>query len=482
MSDTMPTIKVPTLLIHPTADTEIRRREAQAIYESSGASRQDVDRDSWGSALPRGLPPRGPEPRRRVVGKEVSVSGTNQTGPARLDALLAGPGLVVAPGVFDGFSARAVELSGYSAAYVTGAGGSLSNFGLPDLGLITQSDMVDQIFRLGEATTLPLIVDGDTGFGSVANVVRTVRRYERAGAAAIQLEDQVFPKRCGHLDGKEVLDAEQFAARIAAACDARVDDRFKIIARTDAIQPLGLDAALDRANRYAAAGADLVFVEAPKDLQHVERIASEVTAPKMINMISASVTPMLTFEQLERYGFALAIYPMVTMASAMDGIMRAFRPCVRTKTTDPAHTSRHPSSCSSSSISPDGETSPSAMSSRTLLAKLWDDHVVAAIDDDTDLIYIDLHLIHKVSSPQAFAGLAQSDRPVRRPDRTFGIMDHVVPTGSRNEGIPNPVVRRQLARLAENCSDHRIQLYDLDSPFQGIAHGSRRSKAWSGPA
>ena len=253
------------------------------------------------------------------------MSGMHQSGPARLDALLSGPGLVVAPGVFDGFSARAVELSGYSAAYVTGAGSSLSNFGLPDVGLITQSDMVDHIFRLGEATTLPLIVDGDTGFGSVANVVRTVRRYERAGAAAIQLEDQVFPKLCGHLAGKEVLKTDQFAARIAAACDARVDNRFKIIARTDAIQTHGLDEALDRANRYAAAGADLVFVEAPVDLQHVERIASEVAAPKMINMISASVTPMLTFAQLEQYGFTLAIYPMVTMASAMNGMMNALR-------------------------------------------------------------------------------------------------------------------------------------------------------------
>jgi 2-methylisocitrate lyase-like PEP mutase family enzyme len=253
------------------------------------------------------------------------VSGTHSNAPARLDALLAGPGLIVAPGVFDGFSARAVELTGYPAAYVTGAGSSLSNFGLPDLGLITQSDMVDQIFRLGEATTLPLIVDGDTGFGNVANVVRTVRRYERAGAAAIQLEDQVFPKRCGHLDGKEVIDADQFAARIAAACDARVDDRFKIIARTDAIQPHGLDAALDRANQYAAAGADLVFVEAPIDLHQVERIAREVAAPKMINMISASVTPTVSFAQLERYGFKLAIYPIVTAVSAMDAMVRALQ-------------------------------------------------------------------------------------------------------------------------------------------------------------
>ncbi len=253
------------------------------------------------------------------------MSESHLSGPERLDALLAAPGLVVAPGVFDGFSARAVELTGYAAAYVTGAGSSLSNFGIPDLGLITQTDMVDQISRLREATTLPLIVDGDTGFGSVANVVRTVRRYERAGAAAIQLEDQVFPKRCGHLDGKEVIEADQFSARIAAACDARVDDRFKIIARTDAIQPHGLDAALDRANRYAAAGADLVFVEAPEDLRQIERIAREVTVPKMINMISASVTPSMTFAQLEQYGFKLAIYPILTAVSAMDAMMRSLR-------------------------------------------------------------------------------------------------------------------------------------------------------------
>jgi len=246
-----------------------------------------------------------------------------RSGPEALDRLLTEQPLVVAPGIFDGFSARAVEMSGYSAAYVTGAGASLSNFGLPDLGLITQTDMVDQIFRLAEATTLPLIVDGDTGFGGAANVVRTVKRYERAGAAAIQLEDQVFPKRCGHLDGKAVIDQKEFADHIDAACDARADHRFKIIARTDAIQPEGLDAAIERANAYVAAGADLVFIEAPETLDHIERIAREVTAPRMINMISHSVTPTLSADQLVHYGFKLAIYPMVTMASAMDGMLRA---------------------------------------------------------------------------------------------------------------------------------------------------------------
>ena len=216
-------------------------------------------------------------------------------------------------------------MTGYSAAYATGAGASLSNFGLPDLGLITQTDMVEQIFRLAEATTLPLIVDGDTGFGGNANVARTVKRYERAGAAAIQLEDQVFPKRCGHLDGKEVIGMNEFAGRIRAACDARNDQRFKIIARTDAIQPEGLDAAIERAHAYVAAGADLIFVEAPSDMAQVERIAREITTPRMINMISNSITPTMSADTLVQFGFRLAIYPVVTMASAMDGMLRALR-------------------------------------------------------------------------------------------------------------------------------------------------------------
>jgi 2-methylisocitrate lyase-like PEP mutase family enzyme len=249
----------------------------------------------------------------------------SETGPAALDRLLREQRLVIAPGVFDGFSARAVQMSGFSAAYATGAGASLSNFGLPDLGLITQTDMVDQIFRLAEATTLPLIVDGDTGFGGNVNVARTVRRYERAGAAAIQLEDQVFPKRCGHLDGKEVIGMQEFAGRIRTACDARRDDRFKIIARTDAIQPEGLDAAIERAHAYGEAGADLIFIEAPADMAQVERIAREVTAPRMINMISHSITPMMSAQQLEQLGFRLAIYPLVTMVSAMDGMLQALR-------------------------------------------------------------------------------------------------------------------------------------------------------------
>lgn len=214
-------------------------------------------------------------------------------------------------------------MAGFPAAYVTGAGSSLSNFGLPDLGLVTQGDMADQVRRLTEATSLPLIVDGDTGFGNAVNVVRTVRRYEHAGAAAIQIEDQSFPKRCGHLTGKQLISATEFATKVTAAVEARTDDRFLIIARTDAIEALGFEEAIDRANRYAEAGADLVFVESPTTVHHIERIVKEIDAPLMINMISHSVTPVVSQERLASLGFAIAIYPMVTMASAMEGMRRA---------------------------------------------------------------------------------------------------------------------------------------------------------------
>lgn len=245
------------------------------------------------------------------------------SGLERLDTLLSRGGLLVAPGVFDGFSARAVELEGFEAAYVTGAGSSLANFGLPDIGLVTQSDMVDHISRLREATNLPLIVDGDTGYGNPLNVYRTVQRYERAGAAAIQLEDQVFPKRCGHLPGKQVVATADFEVAIKAAVDARDDKRFRIIARTDAIAPLGFAEAIDRANRYAAAGADLIFVEAPETTDQIRQIAAEVDSPLMVNLMSASLTPLIPQTELEEMGFALAIYPLLTMVSSMNGMRKA---------------------------------------------------------------------------------------------------------------------------------------------------------------
>jgi 2-methylisocitrate lyase-like PEP mutase family enzyme len=242
-------------------------------------------------------------------------------GPARLDELLRSGSTVVAPGIFDGFSARATQISGFEAAYVTGAGSSLSNFGLPDLGLVGQSEMVEHISRLREATELPLIVDADTGFGGAVNVFRTVQRYERAGAAAIQLEDQTFPKRCGHLPGKELIDADVFCARIALAIEARDDERMRIIARTDALAVDGFEAALKRSEMYVDAGADMIFVESPETLEQMEEICTRIQAPIMMNMISSSVTPTVTLTELQRLGVAIAIYPMINMASAMHAML-----------------------------------------------------------------------------------------------------------------------------------------------------------------
>jgi 2-methylisocitrate lyase-like PEP mutase family enzyme len=174
---------------------------------------------------------------------------------ARLRELLAGDELIVAPGVYDGISAALVGKFGFAAAYMTGAGVSASGWGLPDIGLLTLTEMAERARMLAGLLEIPLIADADTGYGSPINVIRTVREYERAGVAAIQLEDQVFPKRCGHLTGKEVLEAEQFVVVLSAALEARRDPDTVIIARTDARGPLGIQAALERAQTYAAAGA-----------------------------------------------------------------------------------------------------------------------------------------------------------------------------------------------------------------------------------
>ena len=239
--------------------------------------------------------------------------------PAVLRKLLAGPGLVRAPGVFDGLGAHLVRRAGFSAVYLTGAGVAVSGYGLPDIGLVTASEMADRVALAVEASGLPVIADADTGYGGAINVVRTVRAYERAGAAAIQLEDQAFPKRCGHLAGKEVVSADEFARKLSAALEAR-ETGLVVIARTDARGPAGLDEAIDRANRYAAEGADLIFVEAPESREEIERVAAEVNAPLMFNVVPSGRSPEIADGELERLGFRLAIYPLALLepvASAM---------------------------------------------------------------------------------------------------------------------------------------------------------------------
>lgn len=241
----------------------------------------------------------------------ISPPTTAATPGARLRALLAADGLITAPGVYDGLTAALVACTGFGAAYLTGAGVAVGGFGLPDIGLLTATEMAERAGIVAAALGgVPLIADADTGYGAPLNVVRTVREYERAGVAAIQLEDQAFPKKCGHLPAKELVPAAEFEAKLSAALDARTDPDLVIIARTDALGPLGTDAAIDRANRYARAGADVVFVEAPQSVEEIERIAAEVTGvPLLINMVQGGRTPDTAPDRLAALGYRIAIHP-----------------------------------------------------------------------------------------------------------------------------------------------------------------------------
>jgi 2-methylisocitrate lyase-like PEP mutase family enzyme len=246
--------------------------------------------------------------------------------PARetLHNLLDSREIVLAPGVFDGISAQLLRRTGHVAAYLTGAGVAASGFGLPDVGLVTASEMAERVRMIvGTLGDIPLIADADTGYGAPINVVRTVREYEAAGAAAIQLEDQAFPKRCGHLPDKELVDAVVFEQKLAAALDCRTDDKFLVIARTDARAPLGLDEAIERANRYAQAGADIIFVEAPQGIDEIERIARDVDAPLLINLVPGGLTPTESAARLQELGYAIAIHPGTPLARGIVAMLEA---------------------------------------------------------------------------------------------------------------------------------------------------------------
>ena len=243
---------------------------------------------------------------------------------ARLRQLLDGGELVVAPGIFDGLSAHLVRRMGFRAGYLTGAGVAASGFGLPDLGLAGMSEMADRVtMAAGVLGPVPLIADGDTGYGPPASVARTVRAYERAGAAAIQLEDQAFPKRCGHLPGKELVSPDAYLATLGAALDARTD--ALIIARTDARSVLGLSAAIERGIAYAEAGADIIFVEAPRTVEEIALIAREITAPKLVNIVAGGLTPELDAATLSHLGYSIAIYPTTALLAAANAAIGALR-------------------------------------------------------------------------------------------------------------------------------------------------------------
>lgn len=218
--------------------------------------------------------------------------------------------ILVAPGVYDALTARLVAEAGFEVAYLSGAGVSYSLLGRPDVGLVSLKEMADRVATVAGAIDIPLIVDGDNGHGGVLNTVRTVELFEAAGAAAIQLEDQDFPKRCGHLAGKRLIGADDMVGKIRAACRARSNDGFVIIGRTDARSIEGLPAALDRAARYREAGADVVFVEAPQSVEELAEVAERFRGlPLVANMVEGGVTPCVPARELERLGYSLALFP-----------------------------------------------------------------------------------------------------------------------------------------------------------------------------
>ena len=224
---------------------------------------------------------------------------------------------VIAPGAANALAARMIERAGFAAVYVTGAGVANSYLGVPDIGLVTLTELASHVAAMRDSIGVPLIVDADTGFGNAENVAHTVKVLERAGANAIQLEDQEFPKRCGHFAGKSVIPAGEMAQKVKAAVDARHDPDFLVIARTDAIACTGLDDALMRAALYAEAGADLTFVEAPRTPQDMERVARTLAVPQVANLVAGGLTPLLPRAELQRMGFALVLYANVALQAAM---------------------------------------------------------------------------------------------------------------------------------------------------------------------
>ncbi|MBB3900166.1 isocitrate lyase/PEP mutase family protein [Roseococcus suduntuyensis] len=240
---------------------------------------------------------------------------------ARLRARLAQGLPTVAPGAYDGLSARLVAEAGFTALYASG-GAIARSLGVPDLGLLGMEQVVERVAAMCDAVDIPVIADADTGYGNALNTQRAVQAFERAGVAAIHLEDQQFPKRCGHYEDKSLVSIAEMAGKLRAARDAARDPDFVLIARTDAIAVEGLDGALARAHAYREAGADVIFVEAPTSLAQIERIAREVPGPKLMNMFHGGKTPIMPAEELARMGYGIVIIPSDLQRAAIHA-MRA---------------------------------------------------------------------------------------------------------------------------------------------------------------
>lgn len=238
----------------------------------------------------------------------------------KLRQLIEDKTLLVVPGAYDALSAKIIEQTGFGAVYMTGYGQAASYLGQPDVGLLTMTEMANRAACISAAVGIPTICDADTGFGNVLNVIRTVREYEKAGAAAIQLEDQTMPKRCGHMSGKTVVPMEEMVGKIKAAVRARTDPEFMIMARTDARMIYGIEEAVKRGKAYAEAGADIIFVESPTTIEEMKHITSSIKAPTLANMVEGGSTPLLSADELEKIGYSLAIFPISTACVAAQAV------------------------------------------------------------------------------------------------------------------------------------------------------------------
>jgi len=226
----------------------------------------------------------------------------------KLRKLIEAEDILMCPGTYDPLMAKLIKRLGFEAMYMTGAGVSHSTLAMPDLGLTTMTEMVHRATQLADASELPLICDADTGYGNALNVMRTVREYERAGVAGIHIEDQEMPKRCGHFMGKSLIETDEMVGKLKAALDARQDEDFMIIARTDARTAVGFDEALDRAHAYAEAGADVIFFESPRSVEELTAVPKAIDKPVLANMVETGLTPLLSASELQDLGYGVVIF------------------------------------------------------------------------------------------------------------------------------------------------------------------------------
>ena len=241
--------------------------------------------------------------------------------------------ILVMPGIYDGVSAVIAEKLGFKALCLGGYAASASLLGKPDISLLTLTEMTNHLRNITEVTDIPVLADGDTGYGSILNVIRTVREFEKAGAGGLFIEDQVFPKRCGHMEGKQVIPAEDMVSKIKAALDTRIDEDMIIMARTDAYAVYGLDEAIRRANLYHEAGADMIFIEAPTTSDEMKRLNQAVSAPSLANMVEGGKTPLRTAKELEDMGYSVAVFPVSAIYAAAKSVWNLLKLLSETGTT-----------------------------------------------------------------------------------------------------------------------------------------------------